>query len=539
MTWFRNLKIATKLSMGFGLVALLALLIGVQGLRGMDLMEQSLGTLYERHALGVARLREADIAMLHASRAIRNIVLDLDTEILATRLEEIRENDARFIAAMKAYRDTLDRTDASALRRVDDIDELYEQLRGKREQISKLATSGRLPELAKTSSDLYTDAGVKGVRAVENEVELQLTSLEAGEFDGMKQFAEQARSTAAGATQAVLIILWGVLGVSVLVGFFITLVITGQLGGEPGYAAEMMKRVAEGDLEVHIVTKAQDSGSLLFALRQMVEKLQVTMGEIRGAAGSVSAAAAQVAASSTRVSQGTSEQAAMVEESTSSLDQMNTSITQNAQNAQGMAAMAVQSGAEAKDGAQSVARTIEAMRDITSKISIIEEITYQTNLLALNAAIEAARAGEYGRGFAVVATEVRKLSVRSQAAAKEISEKAASSVATADASGQALARLLPAIQKTEALVKEVSATSGEQARNVTQVNRAMVQINRTMQANAASAEELASTAEELASQAESLQQLIAFFRVGGAAPAVQRVTPVAARPRGTDGARVT
>ncbi|KFE66149.1 methyl-accepting chemotaxis protein [Hyalangium minutum] len=530
MSWFFNLKIATKLSMGFGLVALLALLIGLQGLKGMDLIEQSLGTLYERHALGVARLREADIAMLHASRAIRNIVLDLDTELLTTRMEEIRESDARFIEAMKAYRDTLDHTDARALRRVDDINELYEQLQEKRKRVYELAMNGRLLELAKLSTDLNTDAGVKRVRAVENEVERQLTSLETGEFDGMKQFAQQARSTAAGVTQAVLIILSGVLGVAVLVGFFITMVINRQLGGEPGYAAEMMKRVAEGDLEVRIATKAQDSSSLLFALRQMVEKLQVTMGEIRGAAGSVSAAASQVAASSTRVSQGTSEQAAMVEESSSSLEQMNTSITQNAQNAQGMASMAVQSGAEAKHGGQAVARTIEAMRDITSKISIIEEITYQTNLLALNAAIEAARAGEYGRGFAVVATEVRKLSVRSQAAAKEISERATSSVATADASGQAIARLLPALQKTEALVKEVSVTSGEQAQNVTQVNRAMMQINRTMQANASAAEDLASTAEELASQAESLQQLIAFFRVGGAALGAQRFTPVAARP---------
>ena len=142
MTWFRNLKIATKLAMGFGLIALLAALVGLQGLRGMDLMEQSLGTLYERHALGVARLREADIAMLHASRAIRNIVLDLDTEILEHRVEEIRDSDEQFLAAMKAYRDTLDRTDAPALRRVDDIDRLYAQLQEKRERVRQLSASG-------------------------------------------------------------------------------------------------------------------------------------------------------------------------------------------------------------------------------------------------------------------------------------------------------------------------------------------------------------------------------------------------------------
>ena len=169
-----------------------------------------------------------------------------------------------------------------------------------------------------------------------------------------------------------------------------------------------------------------------------------------------------------------------------------------------------------------MAETIEAMRAIAEKISIIEEIAYQTNLLALNAAIEAARAGEHGKGFAVVATEVRKLAEKSQAAAKEISTLASSSMSVAERSGQVLRDLVPSIRKTADLVQEVAAASAEQSSGVAQVNKAMARVDQVTQRNASAAEELASTAEEMAAQAQALEQLVAFFRSTEDSPSVRR-----------------
>jgi methyl-accepting chemotaxis protein len=213
------------------------------------------------------------------------------------------------------------------------------------------------------------------------------------------------------------------------------------------------------------------------------------------------------------MSQGTTEQAASAEEASSSVEEMNATIKQNADNAQQTEKIALKSAADATESGKAVSQTVGAMKDIAGKISIIEEIARQTNLLALNAAIEAARAGEHGKGFAVVASEVRKLAERSQTAAGEISDLSASSVEVAEKAGAMLAKLVPDIQKTAELVQEISAASKEQTSGADQINAAIQQLNQVIQQNAGAAEEMSSTAEELSSQAQQLQGTIEFFKV--------------------------
>jgi methyl-accepting chemotaxis protein len=281
-------------------------------------------------------------------------------------------------------------------------------------------------------------------------------------------------------------------------------------------AVRVANELSQGNLAAGVeVYSTDETGQMLQALKDMSDRLSQTLGEVKNSAGALASGSAQVSASAASLSQGTSEQAASVEESTSSLEEMSGSITQNSDNSRMMEQVASKGAREAEESGKAVKQTVDAMKSITEKINIIDEIAYQTNLLALNAAIEAARAGEHGRGFAVVATEVRKLAERSQTAAKEISNLATDSVKIAEHSGKLLDELVPSIQKTADLVKGVSAASREQASGVNQINKAMAEVDQVTQRNASSAEELSSTAEEMAAQSEGLLQLMAFFKIRG------------------------
>jgi len=291
------------------------------------------------------------------------------------------------------------------------------------------------------------------------------------------------------------------------------------------------EQAADGDLTVRVTVDSHDElGQMGQSLNKMLGRFHDLMTQVQQSTSEAASAARGFAASGEQLSAGAGQQASSIEETTASLQEMNASIGQNAENSRLMETMALKGAHDAEDSGKAVTETVQAMKAIAEKITIVEEIAYQTNLLALNAAIEAARAGEHGRGFAVVASEVRKLAERSQAAARQIGELTISSVNVAERAGRALAALVPSIQKTTELVQRVAAASREQSSGVTQINRALSQVDEVTQRNATAAEELASTADGLAGQAESLQQLISFFRVGStAAPDSQLRARLSAR----------
>jgi methyl-accepting chemotaxis protein len=273
------------------------------------------------------------------------------------------------------------------------------------------------------------------------------------------------------------------------------------------------EEISNGNLTVTLRERSPQD-KLMQALSAMVGGLTRTVSDIRAIAGEVSAASQSISTASIQVSKGASSQAAAAEEASSSMEQMVSNIKQNADNAQQTDKIANKSAKDAQESGKSVLEAVAAMKEIASKISIIEEIARQTNLLALNAAIEAARAGEHGKGFAVVAAEVRKLAERSQKAAGEINQLSSTTLRVSEKSGEMLDKLVPDIQRTAELVQEITAASKEQDTGAEQINKALQQLEQVIQQNASASEEMASTTEELTGQADQLVSALSFFKTG-------------------------
>jgi methyl-accepting chemotaxis protein len=294
------------------------------------------------------------------------------------------------------------------------------------------------------------------------------------------------------------------------------------------HLTDILGSIAEGDLSRQMTIESKgDLETLKISINDSIKMLQQIILDVKEASIQVNSGADELSRTSQSLAAGTSQQAASIEEITSSMGEVGAQTRTNTESATSARKISAQMMDIVEEGnqqmgllTQSMAEINDTSADVNKIIKVIDEIAFQTNLLALNAAVEAARAGKYGKGFAVVAEEVRNLAGRSAEAAKNTTELIGTSVSkveegvkNSELTAGVLEKINTNAAKVNDLVSEIAAASIEQTGGIEEVNKGLHQINSVIQQNASISEEAASASEELSSIAQHLQEMMRKFTV--------------------------
>jgi methyl-accepting chemotaxis protein len=519
MSRIADLSTGTKLAVSFGVMAVLIAVVGATGIYGMADLRHNNAVLYEKEALGVSHIKDANFAAIATQGAVRAALLD---EKADRWMAEVKRRDTDFQREFAAYLATVSRQEDLAAAK--EVETLFKELRETQDAVLGLVKKGAGTEARGMWGNL--DPLLEALTT-------QLQALADHKSEAMEKTAARTFERFTVTRNVLLATMAAAIAAATLFGIVIMRMITRPLRR----AARVLESVAAGDFTERLDIRSRDEvGRMALALNQALESVSRALTEVRTAADRTADASRQMSAAAEELAGGSHEQASSLEETAASLEEITGTLRQTAENAGKASEFAASSRKVAEKGGSAVASTVQAMREIETAsrsifdiVATIDGIAFQTNLLALNAAVEAARAGEHGRGFAVVAAEVRALAQRSAEAAREIKSLVQDSVAKVEAGSQLAARsggtldeIVGSAKKLTDLIAEIAGASREQSAGVDQVNRAIAQMEQVVQRNASQTEEINATSESLAAQAGQLQALVGQFKLdGGEVPAPQ------------------
>lgn len=292
----------------------------------------------------------------------------------------------------------------------------------------------------------------------------------------------------------------------------------------------VLRKLAVGNLTERIETHFDPSlQTLRDDTNAVADKLQDIIGQLRNTSRSLKTATGEILAGANDLSQRTTQQAAAIEETSAAMEQLATTVVDNAKRAelarskaQAVAGVAEQGGKVMRDANEAMERITASSGKISNIIGLIDDIAFQTNLLALNASVEAARAGDAGKGFAVVAVEVRRLAQSAASASAEVKaliEQSANEVKggsklVSDAADK-LSSMLEGVRENADLINGIAQASHEQSNSISEVTTAIRQMDEMTQHNAALVEETNAAIEQTEGQANELDQIVDVFVLAG------------------------